>query len=48
MGPTIKKQFFLFNQMAFGVAAGEPHPQPHYQTPSNWLLLLLFKIIFLR
>jgi hypothetical protein len=35
MGPTIKKQFFLFNQTAFGVAAGEPHPQPRYQTLSK-------------
>jgi hypothetical protein len=32
MGPTIKRQFFLFNQMVFGVAVGEPYPQPRYQT----------------
>jgi len=35
MGPIIKKQFFLLNQTVFGVAAGEPHLQPRYQTPSK-------------
>jgi len=35
MGPIIKKQFFLLNQTVFGVAAGEPHPQPRYQTLSK-------------
>jgi hypothetical protein len=32
MGPTIKKQFFLLNQIVFDVIVDEPHPQPRYQT----------------
>jgi len=44
MGSTIKKQFFLFNQTAFGVAAGEPHPQPRYQTPSKWYNPYTYKL----
>jgi hypothetical protein len=39
VGPTIRKQFFLLNQTAFGVAAGEPHPQPRYQTAILYLYL---------
>jgi len=39
VGPTIRKQFFLLNQTTFGVAAGEPHPQPRYQTATLYLYL---------
>jgi hypothetical protein len=39
VGPTIRKHFFLLNQTAFGVAAGEPHPQPRYQTATLYLYL---------
>jgi len=32
VGPTSKTPYFFFNQTLGSVAAGEPHPQPHYQT----------------
>jgi len=35
VGPTNKNQFFLCYQTLKYVVAGEPHPQPHYQTASE-------------
>jgi len=32
VGPTGIKHFFLLYQTVLCMAAGEPHPQPHYQT----------------
>lgn len=32
VGPTTIKHFFLLNQTILYMAAGELHPQPHYQT----------------
>jgi hypothetical protein len=34
VGPISIKLRFFFNQTFISVAAGEPHPQPHYQTAS--------------
>jgi len=33
--PTSKIPYFFFNQTLSSVAAGEPHPQPHYQTATK-------------
>jgi hypothetical protein len=35
VGPTTIKHFFLLNQTVLCVVAGEPHPQPRYQTGTN-------------
>jgi len=35
VGPTNKNVFFLLYQTIIVVAAGEPHPQPQYQTASR-------------
>ena len=35
VGPTTIKHFFLLNQTVLCVVAGEPHPQPCYQTGTN-------------
>jgi hypothetical protein len=35
MGSTKKNHFFFCYQTLVYVAAGEPHPQPHYQTASK-------------
>jgi len=34
MGPTNENHFPLYYQTLKYVVAGEPHPQPHYQTAS--------------
>jgi len=43
MGPTNKNQFFLCYQTLKYVVAGEPHPQPHYQTASKHKDCLQFR-----
>jgi hypothetical protein len=35
MGPTNENHFFFYYQTLKYVVAGEPHPQPHYQTASK-------------
>jgi len=45
VGPTSRNQFFLLNQTVFGVAAGEPHPQPRYQTGTEKDASLTFSSI---
>jgi len=35
VGPTSINLCFFFNQTVIFVAAGEAHPQPHYQTASK-------------
>jgi len=34
MGPTNENHFSFYYQTLKYVVAGEPHPQPHYQTAS--------------
>jgi len=36
VGPTTIMHFFLLNQTILCVAAGEPHPQPSYQTGTKF------------
>jgi hypothetical protein len=37
VGSTKIKLHFLLNQTTISVVAGEPHPQPQYQTATNSL-----------
>jgi hypothetical protein len=50
VGPTSINLYFFFNQTIISMAAGEPHPQPHYQIASKACLRvclrLLFKVFF--
>jgi len=38
VGPTNQKMLFLLYQTIIVVAAGEPHPQPQYQTASRGVI----------
>ena len=42
MDPTSKTPCFFFNQTLGSVVAGERHPQPHYQTATQNLSLILY------
>ena len=46
VGPTSINLCFFFNQKVISVAAGEVHPQPHYQTAASQLETCL-KLYFL-
>jgi hypothetical protein len=43
MGPTKMKLCFLLNQTTICVVAGEPHPQPQYQTAIIYIDEVLYK-----